>query len=96
MFPNVNLTGAAKQAETALSGVGDTLPDVANAAKRLGLDPGTIEGIFRKHGQGMAARAVCQALGTTPEALKADADKIFGVQTATKMSSAKTRFPRLK
>lgn len=102
MFPSVNLSGAAEKAQQAISGTQDSLDSVSAAARRLGLDAQTINGIYRKYGQTMQARMLCQMIGTTPEALKADADRIVGVSGASfsgpkaGQAPARTKFPRLK
>lgn len=102
MFPSADLQKAAQEAEQAISGTADTLEGVQAAAHRLGLDAGVADAIYKRYGRTMQARAICGLLGTTPEALKADADKIL-TQSTTWHSSAKnsqqgskTKFPRLK
>ena len=61
-----------------------------------------VDEIYHKYGRSMQARAVCGLLGTTPEALKADADKILGGggNSAPKQlpgaGAPAKRFPRLK
>lgn len=102
MFPSADLPGAIGKAEQALSGTPDSLEGAAATARKLGLNPQTVDEIYRKYGRSMQARAVCGLLGTTPEALKADADKILGGggNSAPKpvpgASAPSKRFPRLK
>lgn len=102
MFPSADLRGAVEQATKAVSSTPDTLEGVRSAAHRLGVDKGVVNAIYDRYGRTMQARAVCGLLGTTPEAIKADADKILsGVKNAPSGSqNAKaaglTKFPRLK
>lgn len=101
MFPSVNLNEAAQKAQEAISGTADSLDSVSAAAQRLGISRQTVDDIYRRYGGTMHARAVCGLLGTTPEALKADAEKILGgggapfppPQNARKGT---VKFPRLK
>ena len=102
MFPSADLQKAAREAEEAISGTADTLEGVQAAANRLGLNAGVADAIYTRYGRTMQARAICGLLGTTPEALKADADKILGPSPKSH-SGAKngtqthqTNFPRLK
>jgi hypothetical protein len=44
----------------------------------------------------MQAKMICRMLGTTPEAIKADAEKIVSGQAPAQTTGTKTRFPRLK
>lgn len=106
MFPSVNLPGAVEKAQQALSGTPDSLEGAAAAAKKLGLDPQAVNEIYKRYGNTMQAKAICRMMGTTPEALKADADQILGSASsqqapAREISSTGTpgkskRFPRLK
>jgi hypothetical protein len=64
---------------------------VSQTAQRLGISPETVNDIYRRYGNTLQAKAVCRILGTTPEALKADADLIIGAKPATT-----SKFPRLK
>lgn len=102
MFPGVNLQGAVQRAKKEISGTADTLEGCRSTAQRLGIDSGIVNSIFNRYGKTMQARAICGLLGTTPEALKADADKILGgAQSGSQRAqSAKTdsttKFPRLK
>lgn len=100
MFPSANLSAAVEKAQQAISGTTDSLDGVSAAARNLGLDSRTINDIYNKYGKTMQARTVCSLLGTTPEALKADADRIVGgsqpaVQKPRRPATS-TRFPRLK
>lgn len=104
MFPGVNLNGVIQQAKEATQGTPDTLAGVSAAAKRMGIGRSEIDSVFQKYGSTAQARAICAALGTTPEALKADAEKIVGgggnstsfSPAAPSQSSTSKRFPRLK
>ena len=106
MFPSADLNGAVQKAQTALQGAPDTLEGVAQVAKNVGLDAALVNNIYQKYGNTMQAKAICRMLGTTPEAIKADADHILGSQPASgqsfgqaKKSSAPggtKKFPRLK
>lgn len=102
MFPSANLSGAVEKAQEAISGTADSLEGVRAAAGKLGIDAGAINQIYNKYGRTMQARAVCGLLGTTPEALKADADRIVGgTGTAFRefqgqRAAMTTKFPRLK
>ena len=60
-----------------------------------------VEDIYRKYGSTMQGRAVCGLLGTTPEALKADAERMLGGSSAPfqppqNARQGTSRFPRLK
>lgn len=65
-----------------------------------------VNNLFNKYGNTPQAKAICRMLGTTPEAIKADADHILGNQPTggqnfgqVKKSSAPggtKKFPRLK
>jgi hypothetical protein len=83
-----------------MTGTADSLDGVGATAKRLGLDASTINNIYQQVGKTTQAKAVCSLLGTTPEALKADAERIVGGHDVSGNSgvrqSSQTRFPRLK
>lgn len=102
MFPSANLSAAVEKAQQAINGTTDSLDGVSTAARNLGLNPQIISGIYEKYGKTAQARTVCSLLGTTPEALKADAERIVGgggspqIQRAQEKQSQSTRFPRLK
>jgi hypothetical protein len=104
MFPGTNLSAAAQKAQTALNGTPDNLAGVSAAAQRLGVNAQLVNGFFAKYGGTPQAQAICKMMGTTPEALKADADRIVGGQTGQPRTLAdshgqantQTRFPRLK
>lgn len=79
----------------------NSLDGARATAQKLGITSQAVNDIYNKYGNTMQGRALCGLLGTTPEALKADADMIVGGgQSAFKPpQSAKqigTRFPRLK
>lgn len=78
MFPSVNLGQAVNKAQDALNGVPDTLEGVSQAAARMGIDRNFIQGIYNRYGTTTQAKAICRMMGTTPEALRADAEKIVG------------------
>ena len=78
MFPSADLQGAATKAEQAISGTADTLEGVRSTARRLGIDPGIADSLYSRYGRTMQAKALCGLLGTTPEALRSDANKILG------------------
>lgn len=100
MFPSVNLNGAVEKVQQAINGTQDSLDGVSAAARNLGLDAQTINSIYNKYGKTMQARMLCQMMGTTPEALKADADKIVGgaVRSVSTpgFGRVQSKFPRLK
>jgi hypothetical protein len=104
MFPGVNLNGAVEKAQKAIVGTADTLDSAGATARGLGINSATINSIYNQYGNTLQARAVCKMLGTTPEALKADADRLIGGQTGQRrtladshgQSNTQTRFPRLK
>lgn len=81
-----------------IQGTPDTLDGVSAVAKKIGINQNMINGIFDKYGNTMQARALCSMLGTTPEALKKDADTILNGtnKSNTHNAQAPTRFPRLK
>ena len=98
MFPNANLSGALQKAQQMTAGTPDTLDGVSAAAKKFGITKSAINSVFQKYGNTVQARALCSMLGTTPEALKKDAERIVGGSgtSSTPTSSTSTRFPRLK
>lgn len=100
MFPSVNLNGAVEKAEQAISGTENSLNGVSAAARGLGINAQSVQDIYNKYGQTMQARWLCQLMDTTPEALKADADRIVGGSggnfSAHAARPAQTKFPRLK
>lgn len=102
MFPSADLQGAAEKAEQAISGTVDTLEGVQSTARRLGIDPGVADSLYSRYGRTMQAKALCGLLGTTPEALRSDANKILGgaknaSQTPQNGKTGRsTKFPRLK
>lgn len=91
-----------QQAQKQISGTADTLEGVQATAQRLGIDARVVNSIFDRYGKTMQAKMVCGLLRTTPEALKADADRIVGgAQTRPQppqsaKAGASTKFPRLK
>jgi hypothetical protein len=65
----------------------------------MGLNPAIVDSIYQQYGNTLQGRAVCKLLGTTPEALKADADRMLGHGVSGNLPNrqpAQTRFPRLK
>lgn len=101
MFPSVNLNEAAQKAQEAISGTADSLDSVSAAAQRLGISRQTVDDIYHRYGGTMQARAVCGLLGTTPEALRADAEKMLGggrtpFQPHQDVRKGAAKFPRLK
>ena len=106
MFPSVNLGQAVSKAQEITNGVPDTLDGVSKAAANLGIDRAFVQKFYNKYGNTAQARMICSMMGTTPEALKADAEKIVGaggVQTqmtnpenTNTSGSAAKKFPRLK
>lgn len=101
MFPSVNLSGAVEKAQEVIKETPDSLDGVSAAARHLGLNRQALDSIYTRYGQTMQARALCGLLGTTPEALKADADRIIGgsgtaIQAGLKAKSGHSKFPRLK
>lgn len=104
MFPKVNLTGAISKANELMNGVPDSFEGVSGAAAKIGINRQFVDDIYDKYGKTMQARAICGLIGTTPEALKADAERIVGgaggTHTTKVNSNANTqstkKFPRLK
>lgn len=82
-----------------MQGTPDTLSGVSAVARKMGIDRASINSIFQKYGNTVQARAICSMLGTTPEALKSDAEKIVGGSAPSQPQQpppAHNRFPRLK
>lgn len=81
-------------------GTANNLQAVSAVAHRVGIDRKSINDIFQKYGNTAQAKILCTMLGTTPEALKKDAETIVGgaPTSSVKPTSAamSTRFPRLK
>ena len=75
MFPSADLQNAVQKAEQAISGTADTLEGVQSTARRLGIDPNIANSLYARYGRTMQAKALCGLLGTTPEALRSDANK---------------------
>lgn len=101
MFPSANLNRAVQTAEQAISGTENNLSGVSAAARNLGLNAQTVQDIYDKYGQTMQARWLCQMMGTTPEALKADADRIVGGSVGGHSAGlpagpVQAKFPRLR
>lgn len=107
MFPSVNLGQAVSKAQEMTNGVPDTLDGVSKAAANLGIDRAFIQKFYNKYGNTAQARMICGMMGTTPEALKADAEKIVGAGGSIQPQpmnpagtntngSASKKFPRLK
>jgi hypothetical protein len=82
-----------EKAQKAIAGTADTLDSAGATARELGINSATINSIYNQYGNTLQARAVCKMLGTTPEALKADADKLI---SGNANKPTQTRFPRLK
>lgn len=98
MFPSANLGQVMQKAQNEIQGTPDTLSGVSAVAKRMGIDRESINSVFQRYGNTMQARAICSMLGTTPEALKSDAEKIVGGSAPSQPQTppAHNRFPRLK
>ena len=102
MFPSADLQNAVQKAEQAISGTADTLEGVQSTARRLGIDPNIANSLYARYGKTMQAKALCGLLGTTPEALRSDANKILGgaqngfKPTQKGKAGGSTKFPRLK
>lgn len=101
MFPSANLNGAVQKAQEAIQGTANSLDGARATAQKFGITPQAVNEIYQKYGNTMQGRAICGLLGTTPEALKADADMIVGGGKAAFMppQNAKqgaAKFPRLK
>lgn len=91
-----------QKAEQAISGTADTLEGVQSTSRRLGIDPNIANSLYARYGKTMQAKALCGLLGTTPEALRSDANKILGgAQNGSQppqkgKAGGSTKFPRLK
>lgn len=101
MFPSANLNGAVQKAQEAIQGTANSLDGAKATAQKLGLTPNVVNEIYNKYGNTMQGRAICGLLGTTPEALKADADMIVGgwqapVKRPQNGAQRQSKFPRLK
>lgn len=110
MFPSANLPGAISKANELLDGVPDTFDGVSAAASKIGVDKQFVNDFYNQYGKTMPAKAVCRLLGTTPEALKSDAERIVsgsGARSQNNTSNARSgtvtnsggttkKFPRLK
>lgn len=101
IFPSANLNGAVQKAQEAISGTPNSLDGVSSTARKLGITPQIVHEIYQKYGNTMQGRAVCGLLGTTPEALKDDAEKMLGagqmpLQPVQSAQKGTPKFPRLK
>lgn len=101
MFPSANLTGAVEKAQEAIRGTANSLDGARATAQKFGITSQAVNEIYNKYGNTMQGRALCSLLGTTPEALKADADMIVGggqapIKRPQNAAKSGTRFPRLK
>lgn len=79
----------------------NSLDGARATAQKLGITSQAVNDIYRKYGNTMQGRALCSLLGTTPEALKEDADMIVGdgqnlAKRPQNTRQGTTRFPRLK
>lgn len=82
-----------------MRGTPDTLEGVSAVAKKAGIDRAAINSMFQRYGNTAQARMLCSMLGTTPEALKKDAERIVGgggSSVASGSAGTSKRFPRLK
>ena len=84
-----------------MQGTANSLDGARATAQKIGITPQAVNEIYRKYGSTIQGRALCGLLGTTPEALKADADMIVGggetpVTPAPNGKRGMTKFPRLK
>lgn len=82
-----------------MQGTPDTLEGVSSVARKAGIDSNAINTVFQKYGNTAQARMICSVLGTTPEALKKDAERIVGGISDSytpEVKSEPKRFPRLK
>lgn len=70
------------------SQIPNDLKEAQKIARQIGLNSQIAQTIYDKYGKSVQARTICTMLGTTPEAIKADADKLLGEE--------ERRFPRLK
>ena len=89
MFPNTNVREAVEKARQMLPiQIPNDLKEAQKIARQIGLNSQIAQTIYDKYGKSVQARTICKMLGTTPEAIKADADKLLGEE--------ERRFPRLK
>ena len=94
MFPNTNIKDAVEKAQQMLPRqIPKDFREAQKIARQIGLDSNMAQSIYEKYGKSVQARTLCGMLGTTPEALKEDADRLLGAQEQTKDAK---RFPRLK
>lgn len=105
MFPSVDVNSAVQQAQQAIQGTPDTLEGASAVLKRFGVSRAAVDDVYKRYGNTMQARALCGMLGTTPEALKNDADKLLSgggsnapsaPYTPPTTRQTSTKFPRLK
>ena len=101
MFPSANLNGAVQKAQEMINQTPNSLDGARATAQKLGITSQAVNDLYNKYGKTMQGRAICGLLGTTPEALKADADMIVGggqtpIKRPQNASQSGTRFPRLK
>lgn len=101
MFPSANLSGAVQKAQEAIKGTANSLDGARTTAQKMGITSQAVNEFYNRYGKTMQGRAICGLLGTTPEALKADADMIVGSgQTSVKRPQnavqMQSKFPRLK
>ena len=101
MFPGANLNGAVQKAQEVIRGTTNSLDGARATAQKIGITPQAVNEIYQKYGNTLQGRAVCGLLGTTPEALKADADMIVGGGKSTfsppeNARQGTAKFPRLK
>lgn len=101
MFPGLKLNEAFSAAEQMMQGTPNSLDGARATAQKIGITQQTVNDIYNRFGKTMQGRAICGLLGTTPEALKADADMIVGggqtpVKRPQNAAQSGTRFPRLK
>lgn len=101
MFPSANLNGAVQKAQEMISQTPNSLDGARATAQKLGITSQAVNEIYTKYGNTIQGRALCGLLGTTPEALKADADMIVGggqkpFQPTRNAQTCATKFPRLK
>lgn len=84
-----------------MQGTANSVDGARAAAKKAGITTRDVNDLYNKYGKTIQGRAICGLLGTTPEALRDDADMIVGgVQAPVKRpqngAQSNTRFPRLK
>lgn len=101
MFPGSKLNDAVSQAQQWVQGVPNSLSGAVETAKNIGVSRRAIEDIYSRYGKSYQARMICKLLGTTPEAIKADAEQIMGGSQRQNPSqgfkpSNNQKFPRLK